>query len=39
MGISWGGFNGLQLAALQPPELQALVKPCQCYENAWGVSW
>ncbi len=25
MGISWGGFNGLQLAALQPPELQAVI--------------
>jgi putative CocE/NonD family hydrolase len=24
-GISWGGFNGLQLAALQPPELRAVV--------------
>ena len=25
MGISWGGFNGLQLAALQPPELKAVI--------------
>lgn len=25
MGISWGGFNGLQIAALQPPELKAVV--------------
>ena len=25
MGISWGGFNGLQIAALQPPELKAIV--------------
>ncbi|ALO15464.1 Cocaine esterase [Salinivirga cyanobacteriivorans] len=25
IGISWGGFNGLQLAALQPPELKAVV--------------
>ncbi|MCF8330920.1 MAG: CocE/NonD family hydrolase [Bacteroidales bacterium] len=24
IGISWGGFNGLQLAALQPPELKAV---------------
>lgn len=24
-GISWGGFNGLQLAALRPPELRAVV--------------
>jgi len=25
IGISWGGFNGLQLAALQPPQLKAVV--------------
>jgi len=25
MGISWGGFNGLQIAALQPPELKAII--------------
>ena len=25
IGISWGGFNGIQLAALQPPELKAVV--------------
>jgi len=25
MGISWGGFNGLQVAALQPPELKAVI--------------
>ncbi|WP_028585286.1 CocE/NonD family hydrolase [Desulfogranum mediterraneum] len=25
MGISWGGFNGLQLAALRPPQLQAII--------------
>lgn len=25
MGISWGGFNGLQLAALQPPQLRAVI--------------
>ncbi|MFW6092695.1 MAG: CocE/NonD family hydrolase [Pseudomonadota bacterium] len=25
IGISWGGFNGLQVAALQPPELQAVI--------------
>ncbi|WP_020676206.1 CocE/NonD family hydrolase [Geopsychrobacter electrodiphilus] len=25
IGISWGGFNGLQLAARQPPELKAVV--------------
>lgn len=28
IGISWGGFNGLQIAALQPPELQAVVAVC-----------
>ncbi len=28
MGISWGGFNGLQLAALQPPQLKAVVSIC-----------
>ncbi|MFP4279352.1 MAG: CocE/NonD family hydrolase [Halochromatium sp.] len=25
IGISWGGFNGLQLAALQPPALKAVI--------------
>ncbi len=25
IGISWGGFNGLQIAARQPPALQAVV--------------
>ncbi len=25
LGISWGGFNGLQLAALQPPQLKAVI--------------
>ena len=25
MGISWGGFNGLQIAALQPPALKAVI--------------
>lgn len=28
IGISWGGFNGLQIAAMQPPELQAVVAVC-----------
>jgi uncharacterized protein len=27
-GISWGGFNALQVAALQPPELKAIVTLC-----------
>ncbi|BHH83026.1 CocE/NonD family hydrolase [Desulforhopalus sp. 52FAK] len=25
MGISWGGFNGLQLAARRPPQLKAII--------------
>ncbi|ABI56262.1 CocE/NonD family hydrolase [Alkalilimnicola ehrlichii MLHE-1] len=28
IGISWGGFNGLQLAARQPKELGAIVTVC-----------
>ena len=28
IGISWGGFNGLQLAERQPPELGAVVSVC-----------
>jgi uncharacterized protein len=28
IGKSWGGFNGLQLAALRPPELGAIVTVC-----------
>jgi putative CocE/NonD family hydrolase len=28
IGISWGGFNGLQLAARRPPELKAVVTLC-----------
>ncbi|MFX0540587.1 CocE/NonD family hydrolase [Roseovarius sp. S4756] len=28
VGISWGGFNGLQIAALQPPALKAVVTLC-----------
>lgn len=27
-GLSWGGFNGLQIAALQPPEVGAVVTVC-----------
>ena len=27
-GISWGGFNGLQLASLGPPELGAVISVC-----------
>ena len=28
MGISWGGFNGLQVAALQPKALKAVITLC-----------
>jgi uncharacterized protein len=28
IGISWGGFNGLQIAALRPPELGAIITLC-----------
>jgi len=28
IGISWGGFNGLQLAAMRPPELHAVISLC-----------
>ena len=28
IGISWGGFNGLQIAALQPPALKAIITMC-----------
>ena len=28
MGISWGGFNGLQVAYLQPEALKAVVSVC-----------
>lgn len=28
MGISWGGFNSLQIAALRPPGLKAIISAC-----------
>ena len=28
IGISWGGFNGLQIASLQPPALDAVISVC-----------
>ncbi len=28
MGISWGGFNALQVAALRPPALRAIISLC-----------
>ena len=27
-GISWGGFNALQVAALRPPALEAIITAC-----------
>ncbi len=27
-GLSWGGFNGLQIAALNPPQLKAVITVC-----------
>ena len=27
-GISWGGFNALQVAALRPPQLKAIISVC-----------
>ena len=28
IGISWGGFNGLQIAAMRPPELKGVITLC-----------
>ena len=28
MGISWGGFNGLQIAAMRPPALKCIITVC-----------
>ncbi len=28
IGISWGGFNGLQIAAMRPPQLKAVISVC-----------
>src|SRR5205807_5968775 len=28
IGVSWGGFNGLQIAARRPPELGAVISVC-----------
>ncbi|MEQ8293390.1 MAG: CocE/NonD family hydrolase [Roseovarius sp.] len=28
IGISWGGFNGLQIAAMQPPALKTIITLC-----------
>ncbi|MDF3414360.1 CocE/NonD family hydrolase [Sulfitobacter sp. M57] len=33
MGISWGGFNGLQVAALAPPPLKAVITLCSTVDR------
>ncbi|MGL4489732.1 MAG: CocE/NonD family hydrolase [Rhizobiaceae bacterium] len=33
MGISWGGFNCLQVAALQPPSLKAVISICSTVDR------
>lgn len=33
MGISWGGFNSLQVAALQPPGLKAVITACSTVDR------
>ncbi|MEM8749675.1 MAG: CocE/NonD family hydrolase [Pseudomonadota bacterium] len=33
MGISWGGFNGLQVAALRPPALKAVISICSTVDR------
>jgi uncharacterized protein len=36
IGISWGGFNGLQIAARQPPALQAVISLCSVVDRYHG---
>ncbi len=33
MGISWGGFNSLQVAALRPPGLKAIISLCSTVDR------
>lgn len=33
IGISWGGFNGLQVAARRPPALKAVVSLCSTVDR------
>jgi len=33
MGKSWGGFNGLQVAALAPPQLKAIITVCSSVDR------
>lgn len=33
MGISWGGFNALQVASLKPPALKAIITACSTVDR------
>jgi len=40
MGISWGGFNSLQVAALRPPALKAIITLCSTVDRyADDIHW
>ncbi|GAM89118.1 hypothetical protein ANO11243_071530 [Dothideomycetidae sp. 11243] len=36
IGISWGGFNGLQVAARRPPQLKAVISLCSTDDRYGG---
>ena len=36
IGISWGGFNGLQIAARRPPALRAVISLCSTTDRFHG---
>jgi uncharacterized protein len=36
IGISWGGFNGLQIAARRPPALRAVISLCSVVDRYHG---
>lgn len=36
IGISWGGFNGLQIAARRPPALKAVISLCSTVDRYHG---
>jgi uncharacterized protein len=36
IGISWGGFNGLQIAARRPPALKAVITVCSTVDRYHG---
>ena len=38
MGISWGGFNALQMAALRPPGFDAVITLCST-DDRYSSSW